>query len=76
MTDVIAVEIPDQPGGLNTVVQVLTRADVELEYMYAFLNPKNGAAFVIIRVEDNEKSAAVLKAAGIPMISNEQVTSI
>ncbi len=76
LTDVIAVEIPDQPGGLNSVVQVLTAADVEIEYMYAFLNPKNGAAFVIIRVEDNERSANVLKKAGIPMISNEQVTSI
>ncbi|MCK4597567.1 ACT domain-containing protein, partial [bacterium] len=40
MTDVIAVEIDDQPGGLNRVLAVFDKSDINIEYMYAFVEKK------------------------------------
>ena len=53
LTPVVGVAIPDVPGGLNRVLQVLTDAKVNVEYMYAFLGGKDvDHAYMIFRVED------------------------
>ncbi len=41
ITPVLGVAIPDVPGGLNKVLQVLTDARINVEYMYAFLGGKD-----------------------------------
>ena len=51
-TDVLAVEIPDVPGGLGGVIALL--GDVNVEYMYAFFTTVEGNAVVVFRVGDNE----------------------
>lgn len=53
----LGVAIPDVPGGLNKVLQVLTDARINVEYMYAFLGGKTEAAYMIFRVEDNNAAA-------------------
>ena len=53
LTPVVGVAIPDVPGGLNKVLQVLTDAQVNVEYMYAFLGGHNvERAYMIFRVAD------------------------
>lgn len=64
LTDVLAVKMPDQPGGLNQIVQLLSEAGVSIEYMYAFLSPAVGEACMVFRVLDNEKAEDVLEKAG------------
>ena len=49
ITPVLGVAIPDVPGGLNKVLQVLTDARINVEYMYAFLGGKTEAAYMIFR---------------------------
>lgn len=73
ITKVLAVALPDVPGGLHKAVQVLADAGIIIEYMYAFLNPKKDTAFVIIRVENNEYAAQVLKSGGIEFMSEEDI---
>lgn len=73
ITKVLAVAIDDKPGGLDKVVQILTANNIAIEYMYAFLNPTKDTAFVMIRVEDNEKSAKVLKEAGVNVVKFEEL---
>lgn len=63
ITPVLGVAIPDVPGGLNKVLQVLTDARINVEYMYAFLGGKTEAAYMIFRVEDNNAAAEAL---GLP----------
>ena len=61
VTSVLGVAIPDEPGGLNNVLQILGDGDVNVEYMYAFLGGKNSEhAYMIFRVTDNEKAIEVL----------------
>lgn len=76
ITKVIAIAIPDSPGGLSMAIKVLSEAGIEIEYMYAFLNPKKDTAFVIIRVEDNEKAIKTLSDGGIAMMKNSEICEL
>lgn len=64
-TEVLAVEMPDKPGSLAKILEVLADANVFVEYTYAFLSVKNeGHAYMIFRVDDNTAASAVLVAEG------------
>ena len=68
LTDVLAVEVPDRPGGLQGILQVLSGADVNVEYMYAFVTRKTEKAVVIFRFEDADEALAALKAADVSVL--------
>ena len=70
-TQVLGIIIPDEPGGLARAIKVLSDAQISVEYAYAFITPSVGNAYVIIRVEDNDKASEILKGARIELI--EQV---
>ena len=77
LTPVIAVCIPDEPGGLNRVLEIFTRSNTNLEYMYAFLGSQKDHAYMIFRVGDNEKAAeAALTSAGIKIVTQEEISEI
>ncbi len=60
-TDVVAVEITDKPGSLAEILEALVKADIAVEYTYAFLSVKNiGHAYMIFRVDDNAKAKEAL----------------
>ena len=67
MTDVLATAISDEPGSLAAILEVLAEADGAVEYTYAFLSAKAGA-YMIFRVDDNQKAAAALAGAGIKTV--------
>ena len=70
LTPVLGVAIPDTPGGLNKVLQVLTDAKVNVEYMYAFLGGKDTEhAYMIFRVQDNAAAVAALASRGIQVVT-------
>ena len=73
ITDVIAVEIPDSPGGLFKVLSMLNEKNVNIEYTYAFTARKQNAAYMIFRVTDNDAATEVLKANGIKMIDQDDL---
>ncbi len=73
VTNVVGVKIPDRPGGLADVLQTLNRADVNVEYMYAFVSRSAESAHVIFRVDDEEKCLAVLQANNIEVLSCDDV---
>lgn len=77
ITPVLGVAIPDVPGGLNRVLQVLTDAKVNVEYMYAFLGGKKGeSAYMIFRVADNAKASAALTSRGIKLVEPDEIEQI
>ncbi len=75
-TEVIAVEVKDDPGGLATILDVIQREGINVEYMYAFLEKHEDKAIIIFRFDDLEKAIAVLKNAGIGILKGEYVYSI
>jgi hypothetical protein len=65
VTQVLAVEIEDKPGSLSEVLAVIEKAEISVEYIYAFITRKSDNAYVIFRVEDVDKANEALAEAGI-----------
>jgi hypothetical protein len=77
-TAVIALQIPDRPGGLGGILQLLDAAQVNVEYMYAFFVRKEGDAVVLFRVADEalDQTISALQTAGIPILPAEEVYAL
>jgi hypothetical protein len=65
VTRVLAVAIEDAPGSLSRVLRILADADISIEYLYAFITRKKDSAYVIFRVEDNERAIEIFTAHGV-----------
>lgn len=76
LTDVVAVEVPDRPGGLAGVLTPLREAGVNVEYMYAFVEKATDKAVVIFRFENVDAALAVLAKAGISVLPAETVYTL
>ena len=77
LTDVLAVEVPNVPGGLNRVLEILDGAGVNVEYMYAILgNKKSDTAYMIFRVNDNAKASSALTGSGVKIMGAEELSAI
>jgi len=59
-TAVVAVEVPDRPGGLYSIMEVLARESVNVEYLYAFVEKSGENAVIIFRFDNPEKAIDVL----------------
>jgi hypothetical protein len=73
VNDVIAVSIRDEPGGLDSVLEALNKSDINVEYLYAFVEKKGENAIVVIRTEDIDAGIKALNDGGITMLSSEEV---
>ena len=77
ITSVIGAAIPDEPGSLGKVLGILADANVNVEYMYAFLGgKKDGHAYMIFRVEDEAAAASALKANGIQLVEQDDIENL
>jgi len=75
-TDVIGIIISDQPGGLSSALEALDKADINVEYMYAFMTCSANSAYVVIRVADNASAQKALTDAGLELMSEEDVKNL
>ena len=73
VTEVLAVSMRDEKGGLAEILKVLADAGIALEYAYAFLLRKEGEACLIIRVPENEAAEKALQAAGIGIATQKEL---
>ena len=77
VTPVLGVAIPDEPGGLNVVLQILGEAGINVEYMYAFLGgPSAEHAYMIFRVQDRKAAAAALRSKGIQIVDQDHISQL
>ncbi len=75
-TDVIAVEVPDRVGGLASVLKVIEKANLNVEYMYAFVNKSGENAVMIFRFEEIDEALETLKRAEISTLSSNQICAL
>lgn len=76
VTDVVCVEMPDRPGSLGEVIKLLAANDVNIEYMYAFVAVSRNHAYVVFRVNDNEKTEELLKKNGLKLATDEEIRAL
>lgn len=73
---VLAVAIPDEPGGLAKVIRYLGDNGINVEYVYAFTTTQKDVAYMIFRVKDNEKAVSVLTKNGVKLMSQDDLAKL
>ena len=73
ITNVIAIDVDNTPGGLAGALSALDAEGVSVEYMYASLSGTGAAAHIVIRVDDNNKAAGKLSANGYKIIDESEI---
>ena len=73
VNEVLGVAVDDTPGGFAAAVQALSDNEVNLEYVYAFITPQKGYAYVVMRVTDNDAATKILQNAGVKVLDDEEL---
>lgn len=73
MTPVWAVEVPDRPAGLSDLLAVLAESHIDVEYMYSLFTHRDGFAYMVLRVSDEEKFTAALTSHNIKIVSGNEL---
>ena len=75
-TEVVAVEVPDQPGGLSQILQVLDTESINVEYMYAFVERCGGNAVIIFRFDESDRAIRALLSKGFRTLDGNTIYSM
>ncbi|MDY0087277.1 MAG: amino acid-binding protein [Coriobacteriia bacterium] len=70
-SEVICIDLPDQPGGLGSVLKIVADAGVNIEYVYSLI-----ATFVVINVSDVDRAVRLLGGQPVRLVSQEEIASI
>jgi len=76
VTEVVAIEVEDRPGGLSRILEALDAAGVNVEYMYAYVEKSRDNAVVICRIDDRDKALAALARGGITTLNAEALAAL
>lgn len=76
VTEVVAISIPDSPGQLSRVLNILGEDNVNVEYLYAFLGTSDKAVSFVIRVDDNAHAEAALTNAGVIQLTENDIAEM
>ena len=74
-TNVVAVEVPDRPGGLHSILAVLAQHGINVEYLYAFIEKSGENAVIIFRFDSPDDAVEVLLKNGFTVLPGERLYS-
>lgn len=75
-TEVVAISIPDTPGQLSRVLDILGSDNVNIEYLYSFLGKSDKSVSFVIRVDDNYNASAALEKGGIIQLTENDISEM
>ncbi len=76
LTDVVAIEVGDKPGGLAEILGVFSDNDVNVEYMYGFVEKFSDNALLVFRFEDTDKAAKILADKGVKVVTRREIEGL
>ena len=74
--DVILLEVPDEPNGLNSTLAIFDEKGINLEYLYAFVSSKSDAAIVVMRLENMEKAITTLNENNVKILETKDIKDL
>ena len=75
-TEVVAVEVPDRPGGLADILKCLSDSGINVEYLYAFVQQSGSNAIIIFRFDETDKAIEVLSKNGVKILEGKKVYAL
>jgi len=76
VTDIVAVEVDDRPGGLANVLRIVTETGLNIEYMYGFVESRTDKALMVFRFENPDKALDVLQKNGVSVVGSSEVETL
>jgi hypothetical protein len=76
LTDIVAVEVEDKPGGLAGILKVLSIGDINVEYMYGFLEKSSDKALLVFRFEEPDKAIKILRKNKVKVINKGDIVNL
>lgn len=76
LTDVVAIEVDDKPGGLAGVLKIFADNDINIEYMYGFMEKFSDRALLVFRFEDTAAVEQVLAKSNVKVVTREEVEGL
>ena len=76
LTDIVAVEVEDRPGGLAAILKTLSANDINLEYMYGFVEKSSDKALLVFRFDDPDKAITVFKKNKIKVVGSKEIKEL
>ncbi len=73
ITEVVATEVEDHPGGLAALLEVIDKANLNIEYMYAFTIRSDDKAVLVFRFDNPDLAISALQAAGVNVIGGVEL---
>ncbi len=73
LAEVLAIEVPDRPGGLIGIIDTIAESGMNIEYMYAFVGIPGKNAIVIFRVDKPDTVIAALQSKGVHIFTGEDL---
>jgi len=70
VTDMVAVEVSDQPGGLAKILEVVEKAGLNVEFMYAFTEKRENKAILIFRFDDPDHAIKILRQRNLNVVAS------
>lgn len=75
-TDVLAVEVEDRPGGLHRILDMLHKSQINVEYMYAFVQHSGENAVMIFRIDNIDEAVKILEENKVKVINGSKVYTL
>jgi hypothetical protein len=75
-TEVVALEVPDRPGGLARILRGLDDAGINVEYMYAFVRRSGDNAILVVRFDEPGNAVAALTRAGVRVLLGPELYAL
>jgi hypothetical protein len=72
-TEVVAIEVPDKPGGLASILKIFADNDVNIEYMYGFVEKFSDKALLVMRFEDTDFAQQILAKHNIHVVAEKDI---
>ncbi len=75
-TEVVAIEVPDKPGGLASILKILAENDANVEYMYGFVEKFSDKALLVMRFEDTDFAQQILAKHNIRIVASKDIEGL
>ena len=72
-TPVAAAAVPNKAGGLNELLNIISKEEIDIEYMYSVFGQKDGLAYMIFKVKDVDAFTSVLKKYFVTVADNSDL---
>lgn len=76
ITEVVAVELEDRPGGFADVLEILAGAGIGVDYIYSTIRSKEGAAIIVLKVQDPQAAIAVLQKNNVKLYKKDEINKM